>query len=393
MAEARPHTVAGGPDFHLAGGVLTVDLSALVENYRTLARLSAPAKTGAVVKADAYGLGIAQVVPALVEAGCSRFFVALPQEGAAVRRAAPAAEIFVFSGPLGPETGPAFRAYRLIPVLNSPRDISIWEAEGWDGDEQLPAALHVDTGMNRLGLTLAEAARFAEDNGLTRAVRVALLMSHLASADEPAHPLNQHQLESFQGLAPLFPGVESSLSNSAGIMLGGSFLCDLTRPGIALYGGAPASGGANPIRPVAKAEARIIQLRSARAGETVGYGASAWLRRDTLIAIAAAGYADGYHRAGSGAGVPLRNVELHGASGFIGGRRVPVLGRISMDLTAFDVTDVGEGAVGPGDLIELFGPNIPVDEAARAAGTISYELLTSIGLRYHRIYLSGDVST
>ena len=388
MTEDRPNIVGGGPDFHLAGSVLTVDLSALKANYRTLAELSAPARAAAVVKADAYGLGAAAIVPALVEAGCTRFFVALPHEGIAVRQVAPEADIFVFSGPLSIETGPVFRAHRLIPVLNSLRDIAIWEAEGWEGNLQLPAALHVDTGMNRLGLTPAEAARFVQDNALTGAVRIVLLMSHLACADEPEHPLNRRQLESFQKLAVLFPGIESSLANSAGIMLGGEFLRDLTRPGIALYAGAPLP--ANPMRPVVTAAAQVLQVRSARAGETVGYGAAMWLRRDTLIAVVAAGYADGYHRAGSGDGVPLRKAELQGAAGFIAGHRVPVLGRISMDLTAFDVTDLGADAVSAGDTIELFGPNIPLGEAARAAGTISYELLTSIGKRYHRVYVSGD---
>jgi alanine racemase len=389
----RPQIAGSGPDFHLAGGVLTVDLGALAENYRALARLSAPARTAAVVKADAYGLGAAEIVPALVEAGCTRFFVALPHEGIAARAVAPHVEIFVFSGPLGTETGTVFREHRLVPVLNSLRDIAIWEAEGWDGDDQLPAALHVDTGMNRLGLTPAEAARFAEDNALTRAVRLNLVMSHLACADQPEHPLNRRQLDSFQKLAALFPDIESSLCNSAGIMLGGGFLRDLTRPGIALYGGAPTLAGANPMRPVVRAQAHVLQVRNARAGETVGYGATQALARDTLVAIAAAGYADGYHRAGSGAGVSLRQTEPSGGSGFVNGRRVPVLGRISMDLTAFDVTDLGDGGVNPGDLIELFGPNIPIEEAARAAGTISYELLTSLGRRYHRVYVRGDAAS
>ena len=393
MAEDRPHIVGGGPDFHLAGGTLTIDLAALAENYRALARLSAPAETAAVVKANAYGLGIAQIVPALAEAGCTRFFVALPHEGIAVREAAPEAEIFILSGPLSAETGPAFREHRLVPVLNSLSDIAIWEAEGWEGDVQLPAALHVDTGMNRLGLTPDEAARFAEDNALTRAVRLNLLISHLACADEPEHPLNRRQLDSFQRLRAVFPDIESSFANSAGIMLGGGFLCDLTRPGIALYGGAPSPASASLMRPVVKAEARILQVRSVRPGETAGYGAAARLRRDTLIAVAAAGYADGLHRAWSSAGVPLRQVEPKGGIGFVAGRRVPVLGRISMDLTAFDVTELGPEGVAPGDLIELFGPNIPIDEAARAAGTISYELLTSVGRRYHRVYVKGDAAT
>lgn len=389
MGSDKPQIAGAGIDFHLAGGVLTIDLAALVDNWRTLSRLSVPAQAGAVVKADAYGLGTNEVVPALIEAGCTRFFVALPHEGIAVRSVAPDAEIFVFSGPLGADTGPAFREHRLVPVLNSLRDIAIWEAAGWDGDLQLPAALHVDTGMNRLGVTPAEAARFAEDNALTRAIKLNLVMSHLACADEPDHPLTSQQLESFQGVAALFPDIESSLANSAGIVLGGPFLRDLTRPGIALYGGVAPTDQC-PIRAVVKAQARIIQVRSAQAGDAVGYGGAAVLRRDTLIAIAAAGYADGYHRAGSGAGVPLRQSGEVGAFGYIGGKRVPVLGRISMDMTAFDVTDLGADAVTAGDMIELFGPNIQLGDAARAVGTISYELLTGMGRRYHRVYVRGE---
>lgn len=390
MSRDHAQIEATGPDFHLAGGVLTVDLEALADNWRTMARLSEPAEAAAAVKADAYGLGAAEVVPALVDAGCRRFFVALPHEGAVVRRTAPAAEIYVLSGPLSGETGGYFRAHRLTPVLNSIQDAALWEAEGWDGNQQLPAALHVDTGMNRLGMSLAEARQFASDNALTRAVQVSLVMSHLACADEPSHPLNRMQAKAFQEARALFPGIEASLANSAGILLGGDFLAGLTRPGIALYGGAPSSVSPSPVRPVVTAQARVLQVRHVRKGESVGYGATVHVTRDSIVAIVAAGYADGLHRAASGSGVPLRRSVPQGGAGFIGGRRVPLLGRISMDLTAFDVTDLGADEVAPGDMIELFGPNIPIDEAARAAGTIAYELLTSLGRRYHRVYVRGE---
>jgi alanine racemase len=316
--------------------------------------------------------------------------VALPHEGAVVRAAAPEAEIYVFSGPLSAETGPFFREHRLVPVLNSTRDVAIWESEGWLDGHRLPAALHVDTGFNRLGMTPAEASQFAQDNALTGAVRISLLVSHLACADEPQHPLNRQQLEAFQAVRALFPEAESSLANSAGLLLGGGFAGELTRPGISLYGGVASSAGGFAARPVARAQARILQVRHAAAGETVGYGAAARLSRDSIIAIAGAGYADGLHRSGSGSGVPLRTAVPAGGTGFVGGRRVPILGRISMDLTAFDVTDLGADGVAAGDMVELFGPNIPIEEAAQAAGTISYELLTGIGRRYHRVYVWGD---
>ena len=266
-----------------------------------------------------------------------------------------------------------------------------WEAFGWnDGGTPRPCAIHVDTGMNRLGLTPEEAHAFATDNALTGALTPRLVMSHLACGDDAGHPLNRRQRESFQAVSRLFDGIESSLSNSAGIFLGPDFAFDLARPGIALYGGQPFDGGDNPMRAVATLEARVVQVRRARAGETASYGAHGVLSRDTVIAVVSTGYADGYHRASSFAGVPLRRAVPAGGHGFVHGRRVPVLGRVTMDLTLFDVTDLGPDGVAVGDWIELFGPNVPVDEAAAAAGTISYEMLTSLGRRYHRRYVGGD---
>lgn len=384
-----PDASHAGADPRLAGARLAIDLSALAENYRLLVRQAAPAKVAGVIKADAYGLGIEPVARALWRAGCRTFFVALPEEGIALRAVLRDAEIFVLNGLFGPEAAPAYAAHRLMPVLGSQSDLSCWEAFGWDGDRPRPCAIHVDTGMNRLGLTADEAFAFAEENALTGALSPRLLMSHMACADDPRHPLNRQQLESFQAVKRAFAEIDSSLSNSAATFLGPSFAFDMVRPGIALYGGAPVNGGENPMLPVVTAEARIVQVRHARAGETVSYGAHAKLDRDIVIAIASAGYADGYHRAGSHAGVPLRGVVKEGAYGFTHGRRVPVLGRITMDLTMFDVTELGT-AVAPGDWIELFGTNIAVDDAAAAAGTISYELLTSLGRRYHRTYVGGE---
>ena len=384
---APPAAETDNPHAAIAGGRLTIDLSALAANYKTLADMSAPAEASAVVKADAYGIGIAQAVPCLLDAGCRTFFVALPAEGAAVRKAAPDADIYVLSGPLSDEAANLFRTMRLIPVLNSAHDIETWRRAR--KPEALPAALHVDTGMNRLGLTPSEAEAFAAENAQQRAVPVILVMSHLACADDPGHAHNGEQLAAFARVRALFPDARASLANSAGIMLGGDFRSDLTRAGIALYGGRASNAGRNPTQPVVTAEARVLQVRAAPAGSTVGYGATVTLARDTTLAIVAAGYADGYHRAGSGSGVPLRSAIPAGAHGFVAGRRLPVVGRISMDLTAFDVTDCG-GGVSPGDWIELFGPNIAIDEVADAAGTIGYELLTSLGRRYHRRYVGDE---
>ena len=388
-----PDDAHDGVDPRIAGGRLTVDLDALVVNYRLLQREAAPARAAGVVKADGYGLGAVRVGKALWNAGCRTFFVALPQEGIALRAALPQADIFILNGTFGPEAAPAFAAHRLMPVIGSQADISCWEAFGWDdGGTPRPCAIHVDTGMNRLGLTPEEALAFCTENALTGALTPRLLMSHLACGDDAGHPLNRRQLESFQAVRAAFGGIESSLSNSAGIFLGPEFHFDLARPGIALYGGQPCNGGDNPMRAVATLEARVVQVRRAKGGETASYGAHGRLDRDTIIAIVSTGYADGYHRSSSFAGVPLRGAVAAGGHGFVHGRRVPVVGRVTMDLTLFDVTDLGPGGVNVGDWIELFGENIPVDEAATAAGTISYEMLTSLGRRYHRRYVGGESS-
>ncbi|PYE88510.1 alanine racemase [Phyllobacterium leguminum] len=370
-----------GADRLLAGGRLTVDLDALVANWRMLDAQSRPGRAAAVVKADAYGCGIAQVVPALVAAGCNDFFVALPEEGLSVRHAAPRARVFVLNG-LFEDAAPAFTDADLIPVLGSEHEIALWARNG----RRKPCAIHVDTGMNRLGLTPDEAIAFA---ATAKSVRPVLLMSHLACADTPSHDMNRRQLETFQRVRAAFGDIETSLDNSAGIFLGESYLSDLARPGIALYGGEAVGGVANPMKPVVTAEARIVQIRQAAKGEAVGYGASTTLARDTRIAVCSVGYADGYPRAASGSGVPVRATVAAGAHGFIAGMRVPVIGRVTMDLTSFNVSDVPEGEIRIGDHVELFGPNIAIDDVARAAGTVGYELLTSLGRRYHRRYVGG----
>ena len=389
-APFAPDDAHRGADPRLAGGRLTIDLRALADNYRLLAAQAAPARVAGVVKADAYGLGAADVGRTLWNEGCRTFFVALPEEGIALRDVLPEADIYVLNGLFGPEAAPAYGSHRLIPVLGSQADISCWEAFGWDdGHRSRPCAIHVDTGMNRLGLSPLEAHSFAAENAITRAVTPLLLMSHLACGDAPTHPRNQRQRESFESVAAAFPNVTSSLSNSGGTFLGPDFAFDLVRPGIALYGGAPQTGMASPMKPVVTAEARVVQVRQVKAGDTVSYGAAQMVSRDTIVAVVSVGYADGYPRAGSAAGVPLRDAVAGGAQGFVKGLHVPVLGRITMDLTLFDVTDLGPEAVVPGDWIELFGPHVAIDAVAAASGTIAYELLTSLGRRYHRRYVSA----
>ncbi|WP_425487189.1 alanine racemase [Nitratireductor arenosus] len=379
-----------GVEARLAGAFATIDLRALQQNYRALAARAAPARTACVVKADAYGLGIAKAVPALAAAGCDTFFVAWPEEGRAVREAAPDARIFVLGGLFGREAAEAYAEAKLIPVLNSRGEAAIWEGFCSTDGVARPCAIHVDTGMNRLGLTLDQARTLAEENALTGALDPVLVMSHLACGDQPDHPLNQRQLTAFTQVRRLFGGIEASLANSAGIQLGADYHFDLVRPGVALFGGLSGPG----LEPVVTVQARIVQIRHVRAGEAVSYGAAAVMQRDSRVAICAAGYADGLHRALSGSGVPLREIT-GGGHGFAAGRRVPVLGRVTMDMTMFDITDVEGGALTVGDRIEFFGPNIGIEEAATAAGTISYELLTGLGRRHHRTYIgpSGESGT
>ncbi len=356
------------------GARVRIDLPALAANYRTLVAAAGGAETAAAVKGDAYGIGIEPATRTLAKAGCRTFFVALPKEGALVRAVAPEATVYVLSG-LAPGAAPSLAAAGLRPVLGSMAEIEEWAAWKKAGGEGR-AALHVDTGMNRLGLTLAEAAA---GSAAVDDLAPALGMSHLACADTPAHPLNAAQAERFAAAAALFPGRPASLANSAGIQLGAAFRFDLVRPGIALYGGRFGPGPA--LATVATVTAPIVQVREIPEGETIGYGAAETLRRPTRAAILSIGYADGYPRAAGGAdGRP-------GAFAFVDGHRVPLIGRVSMDLLAIDVTDVPSARRGVE--VELFGPNIAVDAVAEAAGTIGYELLTRLGARLERVHAGG----
>jgi alanine racemase len=376
-------TTNSGVDDTIATHRITINAIALARNYRLLAARAAPARCAAVVKADGYGLGIEYIVPVLLAAGCDRFFVAYPQEGLAVRALAPKAEIFVLGG-IFPEALPVLLEARLIPVLSAFEQIEPWARLQKERGVRLVSAIHVDTGMNRMGLSVAEATIFAQFNDRAGFIAPVLVMSHLACSDEPDHPLNRQQLEAFQQVAAAFPETESSLAASSGIFLGADYHFDMVRPGIALYGGNPTTGRPNPMTAVATCEARVLQVRDVAAGQPVSYGATAVTSRDSRIATVGVGYADGFHRASSGSGVPVRNVQATGGQGFIAGQRVPVIGRVTMDMTMFDVTDLPATAVKTGHWLELSGENIKLDDAAGAAGTISYEMLTSLGRRAAR---------
>ena len=370
--------VTTGPPATEAGGILTVDLGAIAANWRALSRRATPAECAAVIKADGYGCGIEKVAVALAKAGCRTFFVADLDEARRVRSVASEPAIYVLNGLL-PGTAAAFADIRARPVIGSMVELAEWDAftsaNQWRGG----AALHVDTGMNRLGISVNEAAALApriraENHGIS------LLMSHLACAEQPEHPLNARQINVFREVRILYRGIPSSLANSSGIFLGAAAHCDLVRPGVALYGVNPIPGQSNPMRPVIELQARIAQVRNVPRGETIGYDAAWTAKHATRIAVVAVGYADGYLRAASASD------EAPGADAIVAGKRCPLAGRVSMDLLAIDITELPDGAARRGDLAILIGDEITVDALASAAGTIGYEVLTSLGRRYHRVY-------
>lgn len=363
----------------LAGAVLTIDLVAVKENWRRLKARAGSAECGAAVKGNAYGLGIDPVARALWDAGCRSYFVARPKEGEELRAILPEATIYVLDG-LFAGQAEFYAKLNLCPALISTSEAREWSAFGRVYGRKLPCAIHVDTGINRLGFSAAEFAALLEDGFTVEGLNVSLLMSHLACADDPGHPMNRRQAEAFKAVRNRLPGVPASLANSSGIFLGDGFTHDLVRPGIALYGGHPTQKVANPMHAVAILEGTVMQLREIGAGDTVGYGATWQAAGPSLVAVLGAGYKDGVPRA-------LSSREQDGpAQVFIGGRRCPVIGRVSMDMMAIDVTGLPPGTVSRGTRAEILGRNIAIDEVASWAGTISYELLTRLGSRYARLY-------
>src|ERR1700744_251590 len=364
-----------------ATGILTIDLDAIIANWRKLEKTAVPAECAAVVKADAYGCGAEQVAKALASAGCKTFFVATIEEARVVRSALPTAALYALDV-FFQNTGDAYAAIDCRPVIGDLNELAEWDVfcrrSGWSGG----AAIHIDTGMNRLGLTVPEAQGIiprinAGDHGIT------LVMSHLASAELVNNPTNAKQLTTFREIASLFSGVPASLSNSSGIYLGPQFQFDVVRPGAALYGVNPTPEADNPMQPVVNLKARIVQIRNVERGESVGYGGTWTTRRPTRLAIVSSGYADGYFRAASA------NDGTRGAEVVVAGKRCPVAGRISMDLVAVDVTDLPASAVRRGHMVTLIGEGISVDELAHHFGTIGYEVMTNLGPRYARVYKGG----
>jgi alanine racemase len=376
-ASAPVIIATSGPPEAEAGGLLTIDLGALEANWRGLSRKVAPAEAAAVVKADGYGCGIEPVTITLAKAGCRTFFVAHLLEARRVRRLAPEASIYVLNG-LAPNAAQGYAEAYARPVIGSLIELAEWDAfvstSNWRGG----MALHVDTGMNRLGFSTEEVAALAtrtqlENHGIT------LLMSHFACADTPEHPLNDQQVRAFRQVRSLFRGIPSSLANSSGIFLGPSAYGDIVRPGMALYGANPTPGKANPMRTVVDLKVRVLQMRTVARKETIGYGSAWTAKRASRIAVISACYGDGIFR-------HLGGIDSNRGMALVAGKRCPFVGRISMDLLAIDVTELADNAVRRGDFVTLIGPGLELEDVAAHAGTISYEILTSLGRRYHRIY-------
>lgn len=365
-----------------AGAILTIDLDAVRANYRLLRERgqakASQAACAAVLKADAYGLGMDRVAQALVREGCRSFFVAHLDEGIRLRQLVPEdCTIHVMHGAM-PGAARDCLLHDLVPVLNDPGQLAEWRALAHGLGRALPAALQVDTGMSRMGMAPLDLDRLRQDPAWLEGIDLRLVMSHLACADDPAHPLNERQRQRFEEVRALFPGVPASLANSSGVFLGSAWHFDLLRPGCALYGINPQPGHANPLAQAVSLAARVVQLRTVAAGDIVGYGARYVAPGERRIATIAIGYADGWLRALTG----------H-SQAFVDGVAVPFAGTVSMDSITLDVTGIAEGRIAPGRTVDLLCPQQTVDDVAGQAGTIGYEVLTRLGSRFHRRYVVG----
>lgn len=365
-----------------AGAILTIDLGAIVANYRRLQSELAGVECAAVVKANAYGLGVVHVAPVLERAGCRHFFVATFDEGVELRGILDTeTEIAVLNG-LPPGAADDCRHHRLIPVLNSLAEIDEFAASARTSGSSQPAILHCDTGMNRLGLEGSEVDVLAATPGRLAGVEVRTIMSHLACAEEPDHPLNRDQLARFGRRLAGLPAAPASLANSSGIFLGSDYHFQLARPGVALYGANPTPGEPNPMREVVTLQARVLQVRDVDSPQTVGYGATYRISSPRIIATIAMGYADGFSR----------TLSIRGQVA-LGDTAVPVIGRVSADMSVIDVGEVDRETCQRGDLVTVIGGRRTLEVVAAEAGTIAYEILTRLGHRYERIYRPVELAS
>jgi alanine racemase len=359
-----------------AGAILTIDLGAIRENYRRLKTRLNGVRCAGVLKADGYGLGAACVASALAKEGCDIFFVALTGEGIALREAVgPGPDIFVLNG-LPPGSEPEAAAAGLCPVINSTMQLKAWRETARGKGRRLAAAIQVDSGMARLGMAPAEVEAVAGETGAFEGIDIRFVMSHLARADEPLQAANETQRREFDRLRKMLPAAPASLANSSGIFLGSAYHYDLARPGAALYGVNPTPREPNPMLPVIGLRAKVAQTRQVGAGAGIGYGHTRHADGPLNLATISLGYGDGWHRRAASAA-------------WFDGVRLPFVGRVSMDSIILDISALPAGRLKEGDLVELVGSSQTVDDAAGHAGTIGYEILTSLGARFHRRYIGS----
>jgi alanine racemase len=351
---------------------MTIHSAALADNYKLFQSMS-DADVAGVIKADGYGTGSVAAYKTLHGAGAREFFVATPDEGITLS-ADKDSSVYILGGIYhGAEK--EYAAVNIIPVLNSLDQIERWSAYARKSERRLPAIVHFDTGMNRLGLERLDLPKLIGRPELLEPLDLRAVMSHFACSDEDGHPLNKAQADWFAIIARHFPNTRKSLCNSSGIFRDESWHYDLLRPGYALYGGNPTPEIPNPMKRVVDLYARILQRRGAKKGESAGYGASRVFEKDTPLATVSIGYADGFLRSGS-------NV----AKFFWNAQACPIAGRVSMDLIIVDLSGVSGPAPQPGDWLEVLGPHQSVDQLAADCGTIGYEILTSLSRRAHRSY-------
>jgi len=379
-APAIPNTPPNTPEARRAGAILSIDLDALKSNWRTCAaQVGANVETAAVVKAGGYGIGADRAAQALRNAGCKTFFVATIDEGIQLREALGAGPaIHIFNGLMdGAERD--YAHHKLVPVLNSLAEVDAWRAFCTGVGEPLACDLHIDTGMSRLGLPSDEVQKVIENPDHLTHLKLDCILSHLTVSEITDHPNNAEQLAAFQKVLNHMPPAKASFANSSAIFLDPEYHFDMTRPGVALYGVNPTPGQPNPMAQVVRLQAKILQVRTIDTPQTVGYGATHRAQGLERIATVSLGYADGYHRSLSNSGVA-----------YIGEHKARVVGRVSMDLITLDVSTVPENLCRVGMLVDMIGPNNPVDDVAERAGTVGYEILTSLGSRFHRVYVGEE---
>jgi len=363
-------------DFGSTNGILTINLEKLAANYRLFqSKVGTHCDVAGIIKANAYGLGLKQVSGQLKKLNCPLFFVATLDEALELRGYDPDTPIAVLGG-LMSNAESTYIEHNITPILNTPIDIKNWNDYAAQHNKKLDAILHCDTAMNRLGLSTEETKDFVQNRDLFNNIDITMVMSHFACADDFNHPLTTQQADDFETLAKNFPNAKKSLANSSGLFRNPQYHYDMVRPGYSLYGGNPTPETSNPMHSVVTLQSRILQIRECKKDQSIGYGATHQFNTDTRTATLALGYADGFLRSSSAKAIV-----------YYEGQPCPVLGRVSMDLVSIDISHIKGKQPRQGEAIEILGKYQSIDDLADTAGTIGYEILTSLGKRYKRHYV------